>query len=64
MKSSDYFGLALQCAREASEASDPDRKKTLLAISALYNKTALDMEAGMLQEKPSLTIASKTGVLP
>jgi hypothetical protein len=46
MKSSDYFDLAIQCAREASETSDPERKRTLLSIAQLYNQTELKMERG------------------
>jgi hypothetical protein len=50
MKSSEYFDLVLQCAREAQETTDPERKKTLLAIAKLYNDTALNMDAGAVHE--------------
>jgi hypothetical protein len=50
MKSCEYFDLTIQCAPEAQETTDPERKKTLLAIAKLYNDTALNMEAGTVHE--------------
>ena len=42
----DYYELARECLREAEEAKDDARKKTLIGMAKLYTQTALHLDAG------------------
>ena len=44
----EFREFARQCLLEAAETKDDARKQTLVTIAKLYNRTALEMEAGNL----------------
>jgi len=42
----DFREFARQCLLEAAETKDDARKQTLVSIAKLYNRTALEIDAG------------------